>query len=80
MDRVDYAGLAAAIRAKKGTRGLTAIVKESGVSAPALRNLLEGEAPDVKTCAAVFSVCAWLGVEARTFLIEGEEDEVLEAG
>ena len=63
---VNIRGLAALVRAKRGTRGLRAVAQEiGGVSASTLLRVEQGKVPDLDTFARL---CRWLGVSPERFI------------
>lgn len=76
MDSVAMERFFASFDEKRGKRGIATIAQEIGVSQQALKDLMEGNVsagfltPNAKAIGAFFKTCEWLGVEARTFLVE----------
>lgn len=76
MDSVDMERFFACLHEKRGKRGIATIAQEMVVSQQSLKDLMDGNVssglftPNAKAIGAFFKACEWLGVPAKTFLVE----------
>ena len=65
MVKVTLQNLGTIVREKRGSRGLRAVAREIGTSAPTLSRIESGKMPDLQTFG---KLCRWLELDPATLL------------